>query len=83
LKKSNFILIILLLLVNNCAILPISFPGPISYINYTITTYDVRQILEDEQTLGDKALSVVTKRKCKTMNLINNKKICKQIPPQK
>jgi hypothetical protein len=77
-NKFNFMFATLF--VAGCAAVPITLPVPISYLNYVGTTYDIKQMLKGDQTLGDQALSAATKKRCRVMNLVNDKKLCKKIP---
>jgi len=65
------------LIVSSCAL-----PMPLSYLNYGRMAYDTNQIIQDEATTVDVALSMATDRECRTINILDDKDICEKTPLQ-
>ena len=63
---------LILLLISGCTFLP----APLAYLNYARTGFDVKQIITDEPTLTDTALSATTDMDCRIFNVLGGKDIC-------
>ena len=63
---------LIVLSVSACGLLPV----PLSYINYGWMAYDANQMLQDEATTTDKALSLVMDMDCKVLNVLDGDDIC-------
>jgi hypothetical protein len=63
---------IILLLISGCSFLP----APLAYLNYARTGFDVKQIITDEPTLTDTALSETTGMDCRIFNVLDGEDIC-------
>jgi len=70
--RSNALLLMLTLAISGCAFLP----APLAYLNYARTGYDVTQIVTDEPTLTDAAISLTTGMDCKLFNALDGEDIC-------
>ena len=51
-------------------------PVPLSYLNYGRLAYDANQIVQDDATTTDVALSMTTGMDCKVLNVLGDKDIC-------
>jgi len=63
---------LILLLISGCSFLP----APLAYLNYARTGFDIKQIITDEPTLTDTALSETTDMDCRIFNVLDGKDIC-------
>ena len=63
---------LVLLLISGCSFLP----APLAYLNYARTGFDVKQIITDEPTLTDTALSETTGMDCRIFNVLDGEDIC-------
>ena len=59
------------LIVSGCGL-----PAPLSWFNYGRTAYDASQIIKDDATTTDVALSLTTGMDCKVLNVLGDKGIC-------
>jgi hypothetical protein len=69
----------IMLLVTSCTFLP----APLAYLNYARTGYDVTQIVSDEPTLTDAAISLTTGMDCKLFNALYGENICAGRPKRR
>jgi hypothetical protein len=60
--------------VSACGLLPV----PLSYFNYGRLAYDANQIVQDDTTTTDAAISMTTGMDCRIFNVLNSKKVCEQ-----
>ena len=67
-----FFFLAIMLLVTSCTFLP----APLAYLNYARTGYDVTQIVSDEPTLTDAAISLTVGMDCKLFNVLGGEDIC-------
>jgi hypothetical protein len=51
-------------------------PVPLSYFNYGWTAYDTHQIIQDDTTITDVALSATTGMNCQISNALEDKEVC-------
>ena len=51
-------------------------PAPLSYLNYTRMTYDTNQIIQNDTTTMDAALSMTTGMDSKVINALEDRKVC-------
>ena len=65
-------LVLSLLFLFGCAFLP----APLAYLNYARTGFDIKQIITDEPTLTDTALSAATGMDCQIFNVLDDEAIC-------
>ena len=49
---------------------------PLSYLRYGWTAYDTRQIINEDVTTADAALSMSMGMDCKILNALEDKKVC-------
>jgi hypothetical protein len=63
---------LILLLISGCAFLP----APLAYLNYARIGFDVKQIITDEPTLTDTALSATTGMDCQIFNVLDGEDVC-------
>ena len=63
---------LILLLISGCTFLP----APLAYLNYARTGFDIKQIITDEPTLTDTALSETTGMDCRIFNVLDGEDIC-------
>ena len=66
------LVVLILLLVSSCSFLP----APLAYLNYARTGFDIKQIITDEPTLTDTALSATTGMDCQIFNVLDGEDIC-------
>ena len=66
------LIVLVVLLVSSCSFLP----APLAYLNYARTGFDIKQIITDEPTLTDTALSATTDMDCRIFNVLGGKDIC-------
>ena len=55
-----------------------TLPPPLDVISLAKTTVDVILMVQDKPTTTDMALSEITGKECKTLNVIKNKTICEE-----
>ena len=55
-----------------------TLPPPLDVISLAKTTVDVFLMVQDKPTTTDMALSGITGKDCKTLNVIQNKTICEE-----
>jgi len=68
----NAILVgLIVLMVSGCGL-----PVPLSYLNYGRLVYDANQIVQDDTTTTDVALSLTTGMDCKVLNVLGDEDIC-------
>ena len=72
------IVVLVLLLISSCSFLP----APLAYLNYARTGFDIKQIITDEPTLTDTALSATTGMDCRIFNVLDDKDICTERPKE-
>jgi hypothetical protein len=53
-------------------------PVPLSYLNYTRMTYDTNQIIQNDTTTMDVALSMTTGMDCKVFNALEERSVCQK-----
>jgi len=71
-KKLKTILVgLIVLMFSGCGL-----PAPLSYLNYTRMTYDTNQIIQNDTTTMDAALSMTTGMDCKVINALEDRKVC-------
>jgi hypothetical protein len=49
---------------------------PLTYLRYGFTAYDTHQIINDDPTITDVALSRATGMDCNIVNALEDKKVC-------
>ena len=49
---------------------------PLSYLRYGFTAYDTHQIINDDPTITDVALSRATGMDCHVINALGDKEVC-------
>ena len=49
---------------------------PLTYLRYGFTAYDTHQIINDDTTIADAALSMSTGMDCHIVNALEDKKVC-------
>jgi hypothetical protein len=49
---------------------------PLTYLRYGWTAYDTHQVITDDTTTADAALSMTTGMDCKIFNALEDKKVC-------
>ena len=59
------------LMVSGCGL-----PVPLSYFNYGWTAYDTHQIINDDTTITDAALSMSTGMDCRVINALDDREVC-------
>ena len=70
--KLNAVLVgLIVLVVSGCGL-----PVPLSYLNYGRLVYDTNQIVQDDTTTTDDALSMTTGMDCKVLNILEDKDVC-------
>ena len=72
------LIVLVVLLVSSCSFLP----APLAYLNYARTGFDIKQIITDEPTLTDTALSETTGMDCRIFNVLDGKDICVERPQE-
>jgi hypothetical protein len=60
---------LVILMVSGCGL-------PLSYLRYGFTAYDTHQIINEDRTTADAALSMSTGMDCKILNALEDKKVC-------
>jgi hypothetical protein len=61
------------LIVSSCGL-----PAPLSWLNYGRTAYDASQIIKDDTTTADAALSMTTGMDCRISNVLDGKEVCEE-----
>ena len=61
------------LIVSSCGL-----PAPLSWLNYGRTAYDANQIVKDDATTADAALSMTTGMDCQLFNVLAGKEVCEE-----
>ena len=61
------------LMVGGCGL-----PAPLSYLNYGWTAYDTHQIVNDDATITDAALSMTTGMDCQILNALDDRGVCQK-----
>jgi hypothetical protein len=64
---------LVVLMVSGCGL-----PVPLSYLNYGWVAYDTRQIMNDDATITDAALSKATNMDCKILNAFEDRGVCQK-----
>jgi hypothetical protein len=73
-RKLRVLLVGLIgLIVSGCGL-----PAPLSWFNYGRTAYDANQIIKDDTTTADAALSMTTGMDCRISNVLNDKEVCEE-----
>ena len=67
-------LLILVVLTNGCAFMP----APLLYINHGKTAYDTVSFLIDSPTSNDIALSSMTGKHCRVINVFAGEDVCRE-----
>jgi hypothetical protein len=49
---------------------------PLSYLRYGLTAYDTHQIINEDETITDAALSMSTGMDCHIVNALDDKEVC-------
>ena len=49
---------------------------PLTYLRYGFTAYDTHQIINDDPTITDAALSMTTGMDCQISNALEDKEVC-------
>ena len=70
-------LMLLLISANGCAFIP----APLMYINHGKTVYDTISFLADSPTSNDIALSSVTGKHCRVINMLVGEDVCREKSP--
>ena len=60
---------LVVLMVSGCGL-------PLSYLRYGFTAYDTHQIINDDPTITDAALSRATGMDCQIINALEDRKVC-------
>ena len=60
---------LVILMVSGCGL-------PLSYLRYGFTAYDTHQIINDDPTITDVALSRATGMDCNIVNALEDKEVC-------
>lgn len=60
---------LVILMVSGCGL-------PLSYLRYGMTAYDTHQIINDDTTITDAALSMSTGMDCRVINALEDRKVC-------
>ena len=61
------------LIVSSCGL-----PAPLSWLNYGRAAYDANQIVKDDATTADAALSMTTGMDCRISNVLDGKEVCEE-----
>jgi len=61
------------LIVSGCGL-----PAPLSWLNYGRAAYDANQIIKDDATTADAALSMTTGMDCQLSNVLAGKEVCEE-----
>ena len=73
-RKLKVLLVGLIsLIVSSCGL-----PAPLSWLNYGRTAYDANQIVKDDATTADAALSMTTGMDCQLSNVLAGKEVCEE-----
>jgi len=73
-RKLKVLLVGLIsLIVSGCGL-----PVPLSWFNYGRTAYDANQIVKDDTTTADVALSMTTGMDCRISNVLDGKEVCEE-----
>ena len=67
-------LLLLLISANGCAFVP----APLMYINHGKTVYDTVSFLVDSPTSNDIALSSMTGKRCRVINVLAGEDVCRE-----
>ena len=69
-RKLKIILIgLVVLMVAGCSL-------PLTYFRYGLTAYDTHQIINEDETLTDVALSMSTGMDCQVIRALEDKEVC-------
>ena len=49
---------------------------PLTYLRYGFTAYDTHQIINDDTTIADAALSMSTGMDCRVINALDDREVC-------
>ena len=49
---------------------------PLTYLRYGFTAYDTHQIINDDTTIADAALSMSTGMGCRVINALDDREVC-------
>ena len=49
---------------------------PLTYLRYGFTAYDTHQIINDDTTIADAALSISTGMDCQIINALDDREVC-------
>ena len=60
---------LVILMVSGCSL-------PLSYLRYGWTAYDTHQIINDDTTTADAALSMTTGMDCRVINALDDREVC-------
>jgi len=60
---------LVILMVSGCGL-------PLTYLRYGMTAYDTHQIINDDTTITDAALSMSTGMDCRVINALEDRKVC-------
>ena len=60
---------LVVLMVSGCGL-------PLTYLRYGFTAYDTHQIITDDTTTADAALSMTTGMDCRIVNALDDKEVC-------
>ena len=73
-RKLKVLLVGLIsLIISSCGL-----PAPLSWLNYGRTAYDANQIMKDDTTTADAALSMTTGMDCQIFNVLDGKEVCEE-----
>jgi hypothetical protein len=71
-RKLKIILAgLVVLMVSGCGL-------PLSYLRYGFTAYDTHQIINDDATTVDAALSMTTGMDCQILNALEDRGVCQK-----
>ena len=60
---------LVILMVSGCGL-------PLTYLRYGFTAYDTHQIINDDTTIADAALSMSTGMACRVINALDDREVC-------
>jgi hypothetical protein len=60
---------LVILMVSGCGL-------PLTYLRYGMTAYDTHQVITEDETITDAALSMATGRDCQVIRALEDKEVC-------
>jgi len=60
---------LVVLMVSGCGL-------PLTYLRYGLTAYDTHQIINEDETVTDAALSMATGMDCQVVRALDDKEVC-------